>query len=104
MDRRARRGSHPARRKAQMELTKLTWYLHRGALAAALAAPALLTGCASSNTTPQLADARRAYDEAEESPAAARNPQDLREARRALDRAEQAHDNDPGSQREANLA
>jgi outer membrane protein OmpA-like peptidoglycan-associated protein len=59
--------------------------------------------CASA-TTPQLADARRAYAEAEDSPAAERHPGQLTRARVALDRAEAAHDQDPGSAREARLA
>ena len=69
-----------------------------GVLASALVA------CASSNTTPQLADARAAYDRAEDSQAARHNPALLERARIALDRAEMAHDEDPGSAREARLA
>jgi outer membrane protein OmpA-like peptidoglycan-associated protein len=68
-----------------------------GVLAGALCA-------CSSATTPQLADARRAYAEAEDSTAGARNPAQLSRARVALDRAEDAHDQDPGSAREARLA
>lgn len=68
-----------------------------GALASALVA------CGAS-TTPQLKDARDAYADAESSPARTHAPGDLAEARAALDRAEQAHNNDPGSQREAELA
>ena len=56
------------------------------------------------STTSQLTDARRAYDEAEQSPARTRAPGDLADARVALDRAEAAHDDDPGSAREARLA
>jgi outer membrane protein OmpA-like peptidoglycan-associated protein len=70
-----------------------------GALAACLAA------CGGSvATTPQLVDARRAYDHAEDSPARTRAPGDLAEAHAALERAENAHDQDPGSEQEANLA
>jgi len=68
-----------------------------GVLAGALCA------CAST-TTPQLADARRAYAEAEDSHAATHHPAQLERARVALDRAEEAHDEDPGSAREARLA
>src|SRR5688500_3966966 len=68
-----------------------------GAFASALIA------CASS-ATPQLADARRAYDDAEASTAPTRAPGALAEARVALERAEQAHKDDPGSEREARLA
>jgi outer membrane protein OmpA-like peptidoglycan-associated protein len=69
-----------------------------GVLASALVA------CAGNNVTPQLADARDAYDRAEDSPAARRNPAELERARIALERAEDAHDEDPGSAREAQLA
>jgi outer membrane protein OmpA-like peptidoglycan-associated protein len=62
-----------------------------------------LAACGGS-TTSQLTDARRAYDEAEQSPARTRAPGDLAEARAALDRAEAAHDDEPGSTREARLA
>ena len=68
-----------------------------GVLASALCA------CAST-TTPQLADARRAYADAEDSPAGERHPAQLTRAKMALDRAEEAHDQDPGSAREARLA
>jgi outer membrane protein OmpA-like peptidoglycan-associated protein len=68
-----------------------------GVLASALCA------CASA-PTPQLADARRAYAEAEDSPAGEHHPAQLTRARVALDRAEAAHDEDPGSAREARLA
>lgn len=62
-----------------------------------------LVACATT-TTPQLADARNAYEEAESSPARTRAPGDLADARAALDRAEQAHDQSPGSDREVELA
>jgi outer membrane protein OmpA-like peptidoglycan-associated protein len=64
---------------------------------------AALCAC-SAGPTRQLADARRAYDEAEDSPAAERHPNDLARAKVALDRAEAAHDDDPGSNREIQLA
>lgn len=87
-----------------MELTSiLNKCLLRTCAAGALAAA--LIGCASNaNTTPQLVNARRAYDEAADSAARTRAPNDLAEARMALDRAEEAHDQEPGSDREAHLA
>jgi outer membrane protein OmpA-like peptidoglycan-associated protein len=51
-----------------------------------------------------LVDARNAYDRAEDSAAADYRPAQLLDAREALDRAEIAHDDDPGSAREARLA
>ena len=69
-----------------------------GALAGAACA------CGASSTTEELSDARKAYDEAVESPAATYRPGELTNAREALDRAEDAHHADPGSQREARLA
>jgi outer membrane protein OmpA-like peptidoglycan-associated protein len=58
----------------------------------------------SSGPTRQLADARRAYDEAEDSPNAERYPNELDRAKIALDRAEQAHVANPGSAQEVRLA
>jgi len=60
--------------------------------------------CSSSNTTGELSDARKAYDDATESPAKTYRPGELTSAREALDRAEDAHQADPGSKREARLA
>jgi outer membrane protein OmpA-like peptidoglycan-associated protein len=68
-----------------------------GVLAAAMVA-------CSAGPTRQLADARKAYDDAENSPAGERNPRELERARIALDRAEAAHDDDPGSNREVRLS
>lgn len=62
-----------------------------------------LMACAS-GPTKELADARTAYNQAEDSPAAANNPRALERARYALERAETAHDEDPGSVREKRLA
>ena len=62
-----------------------------------------LIACAST-ATPQLADARRAYDDAEASDAPRRAPGVLAEARVALERAEREHKDNPGSEREARLA
>lgn len=75
-------------------------------------APMLLTvgvlagalGACAHRPSEQLVDARRAYDDAEASPARERRPQELAAARVALDRAEDAHDHDPGSAREKRLA
>jgi outer membrane protein OmpA-like peptidoglycan-associated protein len=62
-----------------------------------------LGGCAS-KPSPELVDARRAYERAEDSPAPQRDPRDMERAKIALDRAEEAHDADPGSAREQRLA
>lgn len=62
-----------------------------------------LVACGGS-VTPQLADARKAYDEAADSSATTRAPGLLAEARVSLDRAERAHDDHPGSANEKVLA
>ena len=62
-----------------------------------------LVACGAS-ATPQLADARKAYEEAEASSAPTRAPGLLAEARVSLDRAERAHDDQPGSANETALA
>jgi outer membrane protein OmpA-like peptidoglycan-associated protein len=62
-----------------------------------------LVACGAS-VTPQLADARKAYEEAEDSAAPTRAPGLLAEARVSLDRAERAHDDQPGSASEKTLA
>lgn len=62
-----------------------------------------LMACAS-GPSKELADARTAYNEAEDSPAAEQNPRALERARYSLDRAEAAHNDDPGSAREKRLA
>lgn len=62
-----------------------------------------LVACGAS-VTPQLADARKAYEEAEDSSAPTRAPGLLAEARVSLDRAERAHDDQPGSASEKVLA
>jgi len=71
-------------------------------LAGGLLAAAL--GACSAGPTRELADARRAYDEAENSAAARQRPNEMARARVALDRAEAEHDRDPGSEQEAELA
>jgi len=69
-----------------------------------LVSPLVVLGCASSAPTQQLVDARRAYDDARTSQAAAHTPDRVLEAKQALDRAERAHQDDPGSFEEKNLA
>jgi outer membrane protein OmpA-like peptidoglycan-associated protein len=86
-----------------MKLTAITLRNARLALATSVCA-ATLGACHSTSTTPQLRDARRAYDDAEDSPAATYAADELQGARRALDRAENAHEEEPGSHREAQLA
>jgi outer membrane protein OmpA-like peptidoglycan-associated protein len=71
---------------------------------AVCACASTLGACHGSTTTPQLRDARRAYENAEDGPAATYATGELRVARRALNRAEEVHDDDPGSDREARLA
>lgn len=65
---------------------------------------ALATGCAATGPTPELIDARRAYDEARQSDAAAYSPDKLLTAKQALERAESAHADDAGSFEERSLA
>jgi outer membrane protein OmpA-like peptidoglycan-associated protein len=60
--------------------------------------------CASSGPTPQLLDARRAYDTARTSPEAQYSPDRVLEAKQALDRAEYVHKDKPGSFEEKSLA
>jgi outer membrane protein OmpA-like peptidoglycan-associated protein len=76
---------------------------HVGRLLAGGVLAAAMVACAS-GPTPQLADARKAYDQAEDSPAAERRPHELERAKIALDRAEREHDDNPGSAREKQLA
>jgi outer membrane protein OmpA-like peptidoglycan-associated protein len=59
--------------------------------------------CASTGPTPELLDARRAYDTARVAPEAQYTPDRLLEAKQALDRAEAAHRDDPGSFEEKSL-
>src|SRR5215207_9528947 len=65
---------------------------------------ALAMGCASTGPTPELIDARRAYDEARQSDAATYSPDKLLTAKQALERAESAHAEDAGSFEERSLA
>jgi outer membrane protein OmpA-like peptidoglycan-associated protein len=54
-------------------------------------------GCASTSPTPELVDARRAYETARSAPQARYAPDRLLEAKQALERAERAHEDDAGS-------
>jgi outer membrane protein OmpA-like peptidoglycan-associated protein len=64
----------------------------------------MAVGCASTGPTPELIDARRAYDEARSSDAAAYSPDKLLSAKQALERAESVHADDPGSFEERSTA
>jgi outer membrane protein OmpA-like peptidoglycan-associated protein len=64
----------------------------------------LALGCATAGPTPELMDARRAYDEARQSDAATYSPDKLLSAKQALERAESAHADDSGSFEERSLA
>jgi outer membrane protein OmpA-like peptidoglycan-associated protein len=71
---------------------------------AALAGLLLAMGCASTGPTPELVDARRAYDQARMSQAKDYAPDRLQGARDALEQAERAHGDDPGSRKERDLS
>lgn len=64
----------------------------------------LALGCAATTPTPELVDARRAYETARSSNAATYSPEKLLSAKQALDRAEAAHGDDPGSFTERSVA
>lgn len=64
----------------------------------------LSLACASTSPSPELIDARRAYDDARLSRAATYGPDRLLIAKQALDRAEAAHRDDAGSFEERRLA
>src|SRR5262245_19023496 len=81
-----------------------TKHVRRFQRAAAVAVIGLMQACGSSGPTPQLIDARRAYDQAQMSPGARLAPDHLLTAHEALQAAEMAHKEDPGSTREAHLA
>src|SRR6478609_1112192 len=61
-------------------------------------------GCAATGPTPELMDARRAYDQARASDAATYSPDKLLSAKQALEKAEDAHADDAGSFKEKSLA
>jgi len=60
--------------------------------------------CASTGPTPELLDARRAYETARLAPTTRNAPERVLEAKQALDRAEYAHEKEPGSLEEKSLA
>lgn len=64
----------------------------------------LAMGCAASGPSPELLDARRAYDEARQSNAATYSPDKLLTAKQSLERAEAAHGDSAGSFEEKSLA
>jgi outer membrane protein OmpA-like peptidoglycan-associated protein len=64
----------------------------------------LLLACASTGPTPELVDARRAYEQARTSEAQRLAPDRLLSAKQALDAAEQAHKDDAGSNKERGYA
>lgn len=68
------------------------------------AALTLAVGCATAGPTPELIDARAAYDEASHGIANQYAPDDVYEAKVALENAEEAHKDDPGSQKETHYA
>jgi outer membrane protein OmpA-like peptidoglycan-associated protein len=61
-------------------------------------------GCAAAGPSPELIDARRAYDSARQSEAVTYSPDKLLSAQQALQKAESAHSNDAGSFEERSLA
>jgi outer membrane protein OmpA-like peptidoglycan-associated protein len=61
-------------------------------------------GCAATGPSPELMDARRAYDSARQSEAATYSPDKLLTAKQALERAEAAHADDASSFEEKSLA
>ncbi len=64
----------------------------------------LAVGCAATGPSPELIDARRAYDEARSSNAATYSPDKLLTAKQSLEKAEAAHADDAGSFEERSLA
>jgi outer membrane protein OmpA-like peptidoglycan-associated protein len=64
----------------------------------------LAAGCASTSPSPELVEARRAYDAARTSQAATYTPSRVLEAQQALELAERAHEDDPNSNEERSLA
>jgi outer membrane protein OmpA-like peptidoglycan-associated protein len=63
-----------------------------------------LVACASAGPTPELVDARRAYEQARSSEAQRLAPDRLLSAKEALDSAESAHKDKPGSSKERGYA
>jgi outer membrane protein OmpA-like peptidoglycan-associated protein len=63
-----------------------------------------ITACASSTPTPELVNARQAYDRARTDPTAALVPDSVLSAKQALDKAESVHNSDPQSDAEKSYA
>lgn len=80
----------------QQSFGKITFYTLLGSLVA--------LGCAASNPSAQLVDARRSYDQARMSEASKLTPARVYTAKQALEKAERAHEDDPGSFEEKSLA
>jgi outer membrane protein OmpA-like peptidoglycan-associated protein len=72
--------------------------------ASTVVASALAVACGSSQPTPELVDARRAYDDASRGKANELVPDKLLEAKQALEQAERYHGDEPGSFGEKSLA
>jgi outer membrane protein OmpA-like peptidoglycan-associated protein len=66
--------------------------------------PLAMLGACTPVVPPELADARRAYTQAQQGPAAELAPADLHKARESLDIAERAFSDDPRAQRTRDLA
>jgi outer membrane protein OmpA-like peptidoglycan-associated protein len=62
------------------------------------------TACASSTPTPELVNARQAYDRARTDPTASLVPDSVLSAKQALDKAESVHNSDPQSDAEKSYA
>lgn len=75
----------------------MTLNIERGLAACLLLASALAIGCAESQPSKELVDAREAYSRAEKGKAAQYNPAAVHEAKTALQRAEKAFEDDPDS-------
>ncbi len=65
---------------------------------------ASLVGCAASNPTPELVNARNAYVDAVQGTANKYEPDRVLSAKQALDRAEAVHEDEPGSMEEKHFA
>ncbi len=70
----------------------------------AIVIPLAMLGACTPVVPPELADARRAYTQAQQSPAAALAPAELHKARESLDVAERSFSDDPKAQRTRDLA
>jgi outer membrane protein OmpA-like peptidoglycan-associated protein len=70
----------------------------------AIVIPLAMLGACTPVVPPELADARRAYTQAQQSPAAELAPAELHKARESLDVAERSFSDDPKAQRTRDLA